>query len=65
MARPAEMPVQAERRHRQRQNLCPPLAASLVPLGLRHPPGMPGRPAFAHVPILWNTATRKIRLAAR
>jgi hypothetical protein len=46
MARPVEMLVQVERRHRQRQNLCPPLAASLVPLGLRHPPSMPGCPAF-------------------
>jgi hypothetical protein len=50
VARPFEMPVQAEQRHRQRRNLCLPLAASLVPLGLPHPPGMPGRPAFAHVP---------------
>jgi hypothetical protein len=58
MARPFEMPVQAERRHRQRQNLCPPLAASLVPLGLRHPLGMPGCPAFAHVPILGHRDTQ-------
>jgi len=58
LAMPVEMPAQAERRHRQRQNPCPPLAASLVPLGLRHPLGMPGRRAFTHAPSLGDTATR-------
>ena len=50
-ARLVEIPVQAERRHRQRQHLGPPLAAPLVSFGLRHPPGLPGHPAFAHAPI--------------